>query len=243
MSTSGVECRSCVASLPYVLGRWTLAISVWAVLLAGGCSATDANPAQIDTVEPALGEIRPEVAPVTVSTTAPYVEQALPTPTPIDLGSGAGIVVAPTTPPEPTLEVDDPELSEPTAEPPTSSGTAATTLPTPPTTEATTTTGPATGVVPAASAEAIPTAASAASDQVIEVANGAEGYSVNCARCHSENGLGTFRAHGLIGIGGRYSRQTLIDELTSGHAYTFGFVDELSASEIAAIAAFALATF
>ena len=78
---------------------------------------------------------------------------------------------------------------------------------------------------------------------LVAVANGAEVYTLNCARCHSENGMGSFQASGLIGIGSRWGADSLITELTTGHPYTFGFGDELSAREIAAVVAYVQATF
>jgi len=79
------------------------------------------------------------------------------------------------------------------------------------------------------------------------VANGGEVYTLSCARCHAENGLGDAGsgAYGapLIGVGSRYSTDALIAELTSGHPVTFGFADRLSPTEIAAVAAYVRAAF
>lgn len=81
--------------------------------------------------------------------------------------------------------------------------------------------------------------------QAALAANGAEVFSLVCARCHAENGQGTSGPYGasLIGVGARYSSAGLIDELTSGHRVTFGFADRLSADEIAAVAAYVKAAF
>jgi mono/diheme cytochrome c family protein len=80
--------------------------------------------------------------------------------------------------------------------------------------------------------------------QEVLVANGAEVYTLNCARCHGENGLGTgqYRA-GLIGVGSQYSSQAMIIELTTGHPVTFGFADRLSAEEIASVVAYVKSVF
>ena len=80
--------------------------------------------------------------------------------------------------------------------------------------------------------------------QQVLVANGAEVYTLNCARCHSENGLGTGQySAGLIGVGSQYSSQVMIAELTTGHPVTFGFADRLSAEEIASVVAYVKSVF
>ena len=73
--------------------------------------------------------------------------------------------------------------------------------------------------------------------------NGAEVYTIACARCHAENGTGTQRYSGLIGVGRLYSNASMIEELTNGHPVTFGFADQLSADEIASVVAYVKATF
>lgn len=88
-----------------------------------------------------------------------------------------------------------------------------------------------------------PTENSEGAEGLVAVANGAEVYTLNCARCHGENGMGSFQASGLIGVGSRWGADSLISELTSGHPYTFGFGDELSAREIADVVAYVQATF
>lgn len=86
-------------------------------------------------------------------------------------------------------------------------------------------------------------AAPPADGSAVAVANGAEVYTLNCARCHGDNGTGSFQAAGLLGVGSRWDRASLIAELTSGHRYTFGFADELSPSEIADVVSFVRANF
>ena len=76
------------------------------------------------------------------------------------------------------------------------------------------------------------------------VANGGEVYTLNCARCHGENGMGSAQySAGLIGVGSRYSAQGMIEELTNGHPVTFGFADRLSPDEIAAVVAYVTSVF
>jgi mono/diheme cytochrome c family protein len=80
--------------------------------------------------------------------------------------------------------------------------------------------------------------------QTVLAANGAEVYTLNCARCHAENGLGTaLYSAKLIGVGRLYSGQGMIDELTDGHPVTFGFAAKLSAEEIASVVAYVKSTF
>ena len=148
--------------------------------------------------------------------------------------------VATTAPPtEPSASVALPPptaLVVPTPQPPTPVPTVAPTAEPEPI---------ATAVQPPSSAAA-PTAAPApASNQSLEgqIANGAEVYTLNCARCHAENGTGTERYSGLIGVGSRYSTAGMIAELTTGHPVTFGFADRLSADEIASVVAYVKATF
>ena len=148
--------------------------------------------------------------------------------------------VATTAPPaEPSASVALPPptaLVVPTPQPPTPVPTVA------PTAEP----EPVAAAVESPSSEAAPTAAPApASDQSLEgqIANGAEVYTLNCARCHAENGTGTERYSGLIGVGSRYSTAGMIAELTTGHPVTFGFADRLSADEIASVVAYVKATF
>ena len=80
--------------------------------------------------------------------------------------------------------------------------------------------------------------------QQVLAANGAEVYTLKCARCHAENGLGTqpYNA-GLIGVGSQYSRAGMVAELTSGHPVTFGFADRLSAEEIVSVVVYVKSVF
>jgi len=73
--------------------------------------------------------------------------------------------------------------------------------------------------------------------------NGGEVYTVTCARCHGDNGFGSALHVGLLGAGSNYSNAAMIDELTNGHPFTFGFADKLSSEEIAAVVAYVRATF
>jgi len=83
--------------------------------------------------------------------------------------------------------------------------------------------------------------------QEVLAANGAEVYTLRCARCHGENGLGSAQvgqySAGLINVGSKYSTSAMIEELTNGHPVTFGFADRLSAEEIASVVAYVKATF
>jgi mono/diheme cytochrome c family protein len=184
----------------------------------------------------ASGELRATPAarsaaiPTLVPTTGPLELAAppvAPTPTALVIGSQqtevSGSVATPTQVPNPAItptEVPVPVAPESSPVPTAAAPTVA------PTTAVPTT--------------AVPTTAGTLA---IDIANGAEGYAVSCARCHSKNGLGTFIASGLIGAGARYSRGSLVAELTNGHAFTFGFADQLSSDEIAAIATFVVASF
>lgn len=89
-----------------------------------------------------------------------------------------------------------------------------------------------------------PTPVPITGSQEVLVANGAEVYTLNCARCHGENGFGTGQySAGLIRVGSQYSRQGMIGELTTGHRVTFGFADRLSAEEIASVVAYVKSVF
>lgn len=222
--------------------RLALVIGVVLATLAGGCAANDSSDGGVDIVEAAVGDLADgDPAPIAASV-VPTTERlvpsiAIPAPTPIDLSSRQVMTT--------DAPVDD---AEATPDADTDAGVG--TPPQPETTVAVVPTEPeATSVVqppePAASATVAPPALTepTGTDRVIEVANGAEVYSINCARCHSENGLGTFQASGLIGIGARTSNQSLADELTTGHPFTFGFADELSTEEIASVVAYVRATF
>jgi mono/diheme cytochrome c family protein len=194
-----------------------------ALAVATGCGPVDVVEPTIEAVDAAAVEAAPpSPSPTPVSTTAPYAEPVRALPTPVDVAGATGIVVAPTVAPTPEPTVAP--TPEPTAPEPT---------------------GPAPTVVPTATAQpSVPIApfTRATPSAAAEIANGAEGYSINCARCHSENGLGTFQASGLIGIGANSTRAGLIGDLTTGHPFTFGF-PQLSAEEIAAVVAYVRATF
>ena len=105
---------------------------------------------------------------------------------------------------------------------------------------------PATAVPsPQPPATAVPATTSPITDsQQVLAANGAEVYTLKCARCHAENGLGTqpYNA-GLIGVGSQYSRAGMVAELTTGHPVTFGFADRLSAEEIASVVVYVKSVF
>ncbi len=97
---------------------------------------------------------------------------------------------------------------------------------------------------PVAAAESQPTPPPVSGSQTVLAANGAEVYTLNCARCHAENGLGTAQYSAtLIGVGRLYSSQGMIAELTDGHPVTFGFASRLSAEEIASVVAYVKAAF
>jgi mono/diheme cytochrome c family protein len=89
-----------------------------------------------------------------------------------------------------------------------------------------------------------PTDPPVSGSQTVLAANGAEVYTLNCARCHAENGMGTsqYRAT-LIFVGRLYSSQGMIAELTDGHRVTFGFAGKLSAEEIASVVAYVKSAF
>ena len=97
---------------------------------------------------------------------------------------------------------------------------------------------------PAAATAAPATPAPITGSQQVLAANGAEVYTLNCARCHGENGLGTQQySAGLVGVGSQYSTAGMVAELTTGHPVTFGFADRLSAEEIASVAVYVKAAF
>jgi len=103
---------------------------------------------------------------------------------------------------------------------------------------------------PTSAPQAAPTAAGAAptSAPVAQVAspqsiaNGAEVYALQCARCHGAAGEGVI-SRPLLFIGTRYDAPSMVNELTNGHAFTFGFADELSANEISNVVNFVLSEF
>lgn len=76
-----------------------------------------------------------------------------------------------------------------------------------------------------------------------QIANGAEIYTVTCARCHPESGMAGFAGPGLIGVSARFDHDGLVAELTHGHPVTFGFADKLSAEDISSVASYVLSAF
>lgn len=248
--------------------RRLLGIALALVALAG-CS----TPSQSENVIETAGttDVEVEVLPTgtPLPTTAPVDDTptVVPTPTPITLSGGDGIRIAaedeipgdgedesadasaddgdgaaepdPTTTPVPsaTPTPSGDASVEPTATPvPTPSP-----VPTPADDRPTLDNDPITGEPLDDPADPTPTPAPDPAE--VRIANGAEVYTLNCARCHSENGTGTFQASGLIGVSSRYTSASMITELTSGHPVTFGFADKLSAGEIRDVVAYVLATF
>ncbi len=123
------------------------------------------------------------------------------------------------------------------------------------------TTAPSTGVMktPTRQGEEVPPSAQAnvpveppptviatrieAASGVVRIANGGEVYGATCARCHGDNGVGSQQGSALLGASNRWSGPTLLNELTNGHAFTFGFADKLSADELTNVVAYVLASF
>jgi len=149
-------------------------------------------------------------------TSIPTEPAAVPTPTALAVPAPVPAATEPpaTAEPEPTVEAA-PGAAEPPVQPrPTASQ-------------------PASTAQPAAGASG-----------AVAIANGGEVYTLNCARCHAENGAGAepyFAA--LVGVGSKYSTAGMINELTNGHPVTFGFADRLSEDEIASVVAYVKATF
>lgn len=195
------------------------------VLVAGACSPGEvARPTEI---EVAAATPTPD-APAVATPTRPAQPTAVPAPTALDIPSPVPVeeptvtAAAPTPTVEPTVGAVEVEAEAPRP----------TVAPAP--------TAPASPTAPP------PTALPAASDTdslAARVANGGEVYTLNCARCHGENGLGTAQYRGIFGVGNLYTTAGMIDELTNGHPVTFGFADRLSADEIASVVAFVKATF
>ena len=151
------------------------------------------------------------------------------------------IVVEPV--PSPTALIVEQLLASPTAVALAPEASAVATVGPPPVAAAG---SPATAVPsPQPPATAVPATTSPITDsQQVLAANGAEVYTLKCARCHAENGLGTqpYNA-GLIGVGSQYSRAGMVAELTSGHPVTFGFADRLSAEEIVSVVVYVKSVF
>lgn len=172
-----------------------------------------------------------------IATTAPVFGDAPPDdPTPIALPTQTAIAVPTAT----TAAL--PESVPTTVTPSEAATTSQTSTPVSPAVAATA--GPATS--DSSPTAAPPTAAPIVGSQTVLAANGGEVYTLNCARCHAENGLGADTSQyssPLIGVGNRYSTAGMIAELTNGHPVTFGFAQRLSANEIASVVAYVKATF
>jgi len=150
---------------------------------------------------------------------------------------------APVPSPEPPTAVPPPTALVVPATTPIEQPTTVETATPVPTAEPTQTSPPAPAAESPPPAAATPVPAAALLSQAALVANGSEVYTLNCARCHGENGLGSPPYRGIIGVGDRYTTAGMIEELTNGHPVTFGFADRLSAEEIASVVVFVKATF
>ena len=190
-----------------------------ATLMAlAACGSSD-SPETDDLASATVVSVAPVVEVVPTSTTQPPLPAPSPVPSPTPIA-----IPTPTVDQSPHAASPNATRSPSSTPPPTP--TAVAPLPPP---------APAPALSPAAPDPPVRTAAL--------VANGAEVYTLSCARCHGDTGAGTFIADGLIGTGANYGVGGLVAELTSGHPYTFGFADELSAEEIDAVATYVLATF
>ena len=192
------------------------------LVIAAACASDDAVTTGPDPSTVPTAVVTTPPLPVTEPSPAPSAV-VLPTtaPTPVEEATAAPTAT-------PTTAATVSPVEESTAEPPD----AATAPPAP---------DPTTPVVPPAVATSLP---ASSSSQSALIANGAEVYTLNCARCHAENGLGTAQYSApLIGVGAKYSTQGMIEELTNGHPVTFGFADRLTADEIAQVVAYVKASF
>ncbi len=193
-------------------------------------------------------------------TTEAVTEAAVPLPTPITLSGGQGIVLPTATPeggaPEPeATEVPSDESYNEAGTTGLSYNEAGTTYneagtdlspdPTPtPAAAATPTPAPTSGPAPTVGPTATPRPTVDDSPTEVSVTNGAEVYTLNCARCHGADGLGDLGYTGVIGAGAKYGgRQGLIGELTNGHPFTFGFGDKLSPQEISDVVNYVTSRF
>lgn len=202
--------------------RFAAAACLAAVVLLVACS-----PGEVVQVEQ-----RPAPTPAaTAEATVAPVETTGPVATPVPEPSAQPQPTALSVP-EPTAALE--ATAEPTGEPEPAAEPEPTAVPV-------ATSAPAPTVPPAPAATVAPPPSSGS--QAVLAANGAEVYTLNCARCHAESGLGTAQYSGLIGVGSKYSAAGLIAELTNGHPVTFGFADKLSADEIASVVAYVKATF
>ena len=187
-------------------------------------------------------------------TTAAVVEAPRALPTAIALQEGQGIVVTPTpeggSPEEPAADEDgsaedasdDAELSynEAVAIPPTATPTYNQAVGIPPTaTPVPQPTAPPSNQSPTP----VPQPTADTSNQAINVTNGGEVYTLNCARCHGADGQGDLGYRGVLGVGAQFGFAGLVEELTNGHPFTFGFGDKLSPQEINDVVAYVTATF
>ncbi len=194
-----------------------------------------------------------------LATTEPVLEAARALPTALPLSEARGFVVTPTpeggAPEEPAADADDGADAGAT-EPADGELTynEAVGIPTPTYNEAVGI--PTATPVPQATAAPQPTTPPAnqaptpvpqptadSSNQAVNVANGGEVYTLNCARCHGANGLGDLGYRGVLGVGAQFGFAGLVEELTNGHPFTFGFGDKLSAQEINDVVAYVTETF
>lgn len=199
--------------------REAAALVVVVALLVVGCSAGEVAQVESGPLATPVVAVGPTVGPPAT---------AVPTVVPTEIPQPTALVI-PTTGPEIATGFDTTPVPQPTEvlEPTEVQEPAAAVAPT---------------VVPGPTAPPVPQAAPADSQSVL-IANGAEVYTLNCARCHAESGLGTARYGGLIGVGSKYSTAGMIAELTTGHPVTFGFADKLSQEEIASVVAYVKAAF
>lgn len=197
-----------------------LAVGLISALLLAGCASADPESTAL-VVDATSVTPEPTTAPLEVVSATPTVAAV---PTPVTVPTSVP-TVAPT----------------PSTVPPTSTAEPTAALQPAPTTPVATDSTP---TVPAATAPPAPTTAPPVTgSQDVLAANGGEVYTLNCARCHGENGLGSARYGGLINVGSKYTTNAMIEELTNGHPVTFGFADRLSAEEIASVVAYVKATF
>ena len=230
-----------------------LAVSVVVVaVVASGCSTPSQAEQRIEVTAPTeVPTVRVLPTPTGLPTTAPVADEPSPGPTPITLAGGRGIVV-PTETPTPVATgdgADDEATPEPTPEPTEEADSAEPTPTRGPAPTRVTIATPTVAVAPTSEDE--PDQAEDPEEPVVDdsvdpavaVANGGEVYTLNCSRCHGEQGFGSFQASGLRGVAERYSTAGMIDELTNGHPVTFGFGNKLTPGEISDVVAYVLAAF
>ena len=197
-----------------------------------------------------------------VPTTAAVVDTPRPLPTAIALRDGQGIIVTPTpeggVPEEPADEAEDAASDDATDSDapdseddgeltyneavavPTQTYNGAVAIPptATPVPQATTAPQP-TNQTPTP----VPQPTADSSNQEINITNGGEVYTLNCARCHGADGQGDLGYRGVLGSGAKFGFAGLVEELTNGHPFTFGFGDKLSPQEINDVVAYVTATF